>query len=89
MLYEKTAQRFVFHFLYIYLHLKFKFHAYEKISFVLLTTLGMMYAYNVFADKTPSGGCETSDRTACYVLVVGGEEPFIVEPGINKIEFID
>ena len=49
----------------------------------------MMYAYNVFADKTPSVGCETSDRTACYVLVVGGEEPFIVEPGINKMEFID
>lgn len=49
-----------------------------------------MYAYNVFADKTPTGyGCEASEKTACYVLVVGGDEPYIIEPGINKMEIID
>lgn len=38
-----------------------------------------MYAYNVFADKTPTGyGCEASEKTACYVLVVGGDEPYII-----------
>lgn len=86
---KKQLKDLCSHYTYIYLHLKIKFYVYEKISIVLLTTLGMMYAYNVFADKTPSEGCKTSDRTACYVLVVGGEEPFIIEPGINKIEIID
>jgi hypothetical protein len=49
-----------------------------------------MYAYNVFADKTPeSYGCDTSDSTECYVLIVGGNQPYDVLPGINKWEIID
>lgn len=62
----------------------------NKLFFTLLTFVGIMYAYNVFAIDVPEGdGCDTSDKTACYVLVVGGDEPYIIEPGINKKEFLD
>jgi hypothetical protein len=62
----------------------------NKLIVTILTVLGIMYAYNVFADKTPeSYGCDTSDSTECYVLIVGGNQPYDVLPGINKWEIID
>ena len=48
----------------------------NKLFFTLLTFVGIMYAYNVFAIDVPEGdGCDTSDKTACYVLVVGQKSP--------------
>lgn len=39
----------------------------KKLSFIL-AVIGMMYAYNVFADKVPSPtGCEESDSRECQV----------------------
>lgn len=62
----------------------------NKLFFTLLTFVGIMYAYNVFAIDVPEGdGCDTSDSTECYVLIVGGDQPYDVLPGINKMEIID
>ena len=61
----------------------------KNLFITLLAIIGIMYTYNVLADETPDNGCDKSDRTSCYVLVVGGDEPYVTEPGINKMEIID
>lgn len=62
-----------------------------KKIFLILTTIGAMYAYNVFADKTPSTpGCEEGDFYKCEVWqVTPNGAGMILEKGYNSNNVIN